>query len=69
LQSKGFSSAFSNTTVEKHQFFGTQLFYSSTLNPYLTTAKTIALIRQTFVAKVMSLLFFFNINLFILMGS
>ena len=25
LQSKGFSSVFSNTTVQKHQFFGTQL--------------------------------------------
>ena len=25
LQSKGFSRAFSNTTVQKHQFFGTQL--------------------------------------------
>ena len=26
LQSKGFSRVFSNTTVQKHQFFGTQLF-------------------------------------------
>ena len=30
LQSKGFSRVFSNTTVQKHQFFGTQL-YSPTL--------------------------------------
>ena len=30
LQSKGFSRAFSNTTVQKHQFFSTQL-YSPTL--------------------------------------
>ena len=31
LQSKGFSRVFSNTTVQKHQFFGTQLFYSPSL--------------------------------------
>ena len=33
LQSKGLSRVFSNTTVQKHQFFGTLLFYSPTLNP------------------------------------
>ena len=33
------------------------LLHSSTLHPYRTTGKTIALTRQTFVAKVMSLLF------------
>ena len=27
LQSKGLSRVFSNTTVQKHQFFGTQLFF------------------------------------------
>ena len=31
LQSKGLSRVFSNTTVQKHQFFSTQLFYSSNL--------------------------------------
>ena len=31
LQSKGLSRVFSNTTVQKHQFFCTQLSYSSTL--------------------------------------
>ena len=31
LQSKGFSRVFSNTTVQKHQFFGPQLSYSPTL--------------------------------------
>ena len=31
LQSKGFSRVFSNTILQKHQFFGTQLFYSPTL--------------------------------------
>ena len=53
LQSNGLSRVFSNTTVQKHQFFGTQL--SSHL--YMTTGKTIALTRWTFVGKVMSLLF------------
>ena len=53
----GLSRLFSNTTVQKHQFFGTQL--SSQFNshvPCMTTGKTIALTRQTFVGKVMSLL-------------
>ena len=31
VQSKGFSRVFSNTTVQKHHFFSTQLFYSPTL--------------------------------------
>ena len=31
LQSKGLSRVFSNTTVQKHQFFGSPLFYSPTL--------------------------------------
>ena len=31
LQSKGLSRVFSNTTVQKHQFFGNQLFYGSNL--------------------------------------
>ena len=57
LQSKGLSRVFSNTTVQKHQFFSIQpsLWYSS--HPYLTTGKTIALTIRTFVNKVMSLLF------------
>ena len=58
LQSKGLSKVLSNTTVQKHQFFGTQLFFIVQLShPYMTTGKTIALTRQTFVGKVMSLLF------------
>ena len=47
LQSKGPSRVFSNTTVQKHQFFS---------DPYITSGKTIALTIQTFVGKVMSLL-------------
>ena len=52
LAVQALSRVFSNTTVQKHQFFGTQLSH-----PYMTTGKTIALTRQTFVGKVMSLLF------------
>ena len=50
------SRVFSNTTVQKHQFFSTQLSSQSNSHQYMTTGKTIALIRQTFVGKVMSLL-------------
>ena len=53
LQSKGLSRVFSTTTVQKHQFFGTQL----SSHPYMKTGKTIALTRQTFVGRVMCLLF------------
>ena len=58
MQSKGLSRVFSNTTVQKHQFFEAQLsFIAQISNPYMTTGKTIALTRQTFVGQVMSLLF------------
>ena len=58
LQSKGLSRVFSNTTVQKHQFFGAQLSSQSQLSHlYMTTGKTIALSRWTYVDKVMSLLF------------
>ena len=58
LQSKGLSRAFSNTTVQKHQFFGTQpsLPYNSHIHTWLLK-KTVALTIQTFVGKVTSLLF------------
>ena len=57
LQSKGLSRVFSNTTVQKHQFFGVAFFIVQLSHPYMTTGKTIALTRWTFVGKVMSLLF------------
>ena len=58
LLSKGLSRVFSNTTVQKHQFFGVQLCFIVQLShPYMTTGKTIALTRWTFVGKVMFLLF------------
>ena len=56
LQSKGLSRVFSNTTVQKHQFFGAQPSSQSNSHPYRTTGKTIALTRRTLVGKVMSLL-------------
>ena len=57
-QSKGLSRVLSNTTVQKHQFFLHSAFFIVQLSqPYMTTGKTIALMRQTFVGKVMSLLF------------
>ena len=56
LQSKRLSRVFSNTTVQKHQFFGAQLFFMVQLShPYMTTGKIIALITRTL--SVMSLLF------------
>ena len=55
LQSKGLSRVFSNTIVQKHQFFRAQL--SSQSNSHIHAGKTIALTRRTFVDKVMSLLF------------
>ena len=56
LQAKGLSRVFSNTTVQKNQFFGAGLSWYS--YPHMTTGKTISLIRQHFVGKVMSLLFY-----------
>ena len=67
-QSMGLSRVFSNSTDQKHQFFGTQLPLRKWLSQvehsqiqlshsYMTTGKTIALTRRTFVGKVMSLHF------------
>ena len=49
---KGLSRVFSNTTVQKHQFFTVQLSY-----PYMTTGKTIALTKWNFFDKIISVLF------------
>ena len=57
LQSKRLSRVFSNTIVQKHQLFGTQLSLWSNSHLYMTSGKTIALTRWIFVGKVMSLLF------------
>ena len=58
LLSKGFSRVFSNTTVQKASIIWHSAFFMVQLSyPYMTTGKTIALTRQMFVRKVMSLLF------------
>ena len=57
LQSKRLSRVFSNTTVQKHQFFGAQLSSQSNSHIHTSAGKTIALTRRTFVGKVASLLF------------
>ena len=56
LQSMGLSRVFSNTTVQNHQFFCAQLSFQLS-HSHMTTGKTIALTRRTFVGRVMSLLF------------
>ena len=57
LQSKGLSRVFFNTTVQKHSILQCSAFFTVQLShPYMTTGKTIALTRWTFVGKVMSLL-------------
>ena len=55
---KRFSRVFSSTIVWRHQLFGTQpsLWFNSHSHTWLLE-KTMALTRQTFVRKVMSLLF------------
>ena len=57
-RSKELSRVFSSTTIQKHPFFGAQpsLWLISHIS-YMTTGKPIALTRQTFVGKVISLLF------------
>ena len=52
LQSKGLSRVFSNTTVQKHQFFGAQpsLWFNSHIHAWLLE-KNIALTVQTFVGS------------------
>ena len=58
LQSKGLSRVFSNTTIQKHRFFGTQLSSQSNSHIHTCPLEKTALTRWTFVDKVrMSLLF------------
>ena len=56
----GLSSVFANIIVQKHQLFGTQLFFFFIVqlsHSYVTIGKTKALIGWTSVGKVMSVLF------------
>ena len=57
LQSKGLSRVFSNTTVQKHQFFSTQLSLWSNSTSIHDQWKNLALTIWTFFSQVMSLLF------------
>ena len=56
LQSKGLSRVFSNTTVQKHQFFGAQLSSQSNFHIHAWPLEKPDLTRWSFVGKVMSLL-------------
>ena len=57
LQSKRLSKIFSNTTVQKHQFFGAQLSLESNFHIHICLLeKPYPWLRRTFVGKVMSLL-------------
>ena len=57
MQSKGLTRVFSNTTVQKQILLCSAFFIVQLSHPYVTAGKTIAMTRQTFVGKVMSLLF------------
>ena len=57
LQSKGLSRVFSNITVQNINSSALSFLLVQPSHPYMTTEKTIALTRWTFVSKAMSLLF------------
>ena len=58
LAVQGTLKTFSNTTIQKHHSFlqRAACFIAQLSHPYMTTGKTIALTRQTFVGNAMSLL-------------
>ena len=56
LQSKGLSSLLQHHSSKASVFQSSAFFMVQLSHPYMTTGKTIALTRQTFVGKVMSLL-------------
>ena len=57
LESTGLSRVFSNTISKASLLLHSAFFIVQLSHPYMTTGKTIALTRWTFVGKVMSLLF------------
>ena len=69
LKSKGLSRVFSNTTVQKHQFFGSAFFTVQLSHSNMTTGKTIALTRRTFVDKVLPLLLNMNMNILLILDK
>ena len=56
LQSKGLSRVYSNTILQKHQFFSAHLSLESNSHIHTWPLEKIAFTRWTFVGKVMSLL-------------
>ena len=56
MQSKGLSSLLQHHSSKASVFQSSAFFMVQLSHPYMTTGKTIALTRQTFVGKVMSLL-------------
>ena len=60
LQSKGFSSLLQHHNSKASILWCSAFFMLQLSHPYMTTGKTIALTRWTFVDKVMSLLFFLS---------
>ena len=58
MQSKGLSRVFSNTTVQASILQCSAFFIVQLSHLYTTTGKTIALTRQTFASKVLSLFFY-----------
>ena len=57
LLSQGLPRVLSSTKIQRHQFFFMVLFMVQLSHPYITTGKAIALTIQTFVSKMISLIF------------
>ena len=57
LQSKGLSRVFSNTTVQKHQFFSAQFLYGPTLTTIHDFGENHSFDQSDFCQKIMSLFF------------
>ena len=57
MQSKGLERVFSTTKVQSINSSMLSFFIAQLSHPYVTTGKTVALTRQTFVDKLMSLLY------------
>ena len=68
LESNRLSRVFSNTTVQKHPFFGTQLFFIVQFShPCMTIGKTIALTIRTFFSKVIASYSLYNCKQLVLL--
>ena len=63
LQSKGLSRVFSNTTVQKHQFFGSQL--SSQSNSHIPNWTTYCLCQSFYPVKKYIYIYFFSLDIYI----